>query len=57
VRAHVESQIIYWRAIGKQDWAEALEQCLAKAERCQSLQDAVLDLWQRLEAERERKPT
>ena len=34
----------YWRAVGKLDWAEALEQCLAKAERCQAMQDAVLDL-------------
>jgi hypothetical protein len=29
--------------VGKHDWADALEQCLAKAERCQSLQDVVLD--------------
>jgi hypothetical protein len=36
------------RAVGKQDWTEALKQCLAKAERCQSLQDVVLDLRQRL---------
>jgi hypothetical protein len=25
VRTHVESQISYWRAVGKQDWAEVLE--------------------------------
>jgi hypothetical protein len=33
VRNQVESQIGYWRAVGKQDWAETLEHCLAKAER------------------------
>jgi hypothetical protein len=49
IRTHVESQISYWRAVGKLDWAEALEQCLAKAERCQAMQDVVLDLRQRLE--------
>jgi hypothetical protein len=41
----------------KHDWAEALEQCLAKAEQCQNMKDVVLDLRQQLEAERERKPT
>jgi hypothetical protein len=44
VRNHVESQIGYWRAVGKQDRAEALELCLAKAERCQAMHDVVMDL-------------
>lgn len=49
IRNSVKSQISYWRAVGKHNWAEALEQCLAKAERCQSMKDVVLDLRQRLE--------
>jgi cytochrome c-type biogenesis protein CcmH/NrfG len=44
----VEGQVTYWRAVGKPEWADALEQCLAKAERCQTMQDVVLDLRQRL---------
>jgi hypothetical protein len=27
----VDQQIGYWRAVGKQNWAEALEKCLAEA--------------------------
>jgi hypothetical protein len=42
VRTRVESQISYWRSVGRLDWAEALELCLAKADRCQAMQDAVL---------------
>ena len=50
VRNQVEGQIGYWwRAVGKMEWAEALEECLAKAERCQSMQDVALDPRQRLE--------
>ncbi len=41
--------VTYWRAIGKPEWVDTLEQCLAKAERCQTMQDVVLDLRQRLE--------
>jgi hypothetical protein len=32
VRNHVQAQIGYWRAVGKLEWAEALEQWLANAE-------------------------
>ncbi len=32
----LEGQVTYWRAVGKPEWADALEQCLAKAERCQT---------------------
>jgi hypothetical protein len=56
VRTCVESQISYWRAVRRLDWVEALELCLAKAERCQAMQDAVVDLRLRLdqaEAEKE----
>jgi hypothetical protein len=57
VRDRVQAQIGYWRAVGKLEWAEALEQCLAKAERCQSMQEVALDLRQRLEqAERRANP-
>jgi len=53
----VQVQIDYWRAVGKSNWAEALEQALAKAERCQSMQDVIVDLRQRLEhAERKGNP-
>jgi hypothetical protein len=56
-RDHVQAQIGYWRAVGKLEWEEALEQCLAKAERCQSMQEVVVDLRQRLEqAERRENP-
>jgi hypothetical protein len=48
-RYHVETVIGYWRAVGKREWAEALELCLAKADRCQAMQDVALDLRQRLE--------
>jgi hypothetical protein len=48
VRYHVESQISYWRAVGKHEWADALERCLAKAQGCQNMQDVALDLRQRL---------
>ncbi len=44
-----EWRVTYWRAVGKPEWADALEQCLAKAERCQTMQDVALDLRQRLE--------
>jgi hypothetical protein len=49
----VNLQISHWQALGNHDWAEALEQCLAKAERCQTLQDAILDWRQRLTAAEE----
>ena len=49
LRTHVDSQISYWRALGKHDWADALEECLAKAERCQAIQEVIVDLRQRLE--------
>ena len=54
VRIHIDAQISYRRAVGKHDWADALEQCLAKAERCQSMQDVVLDLRQQLEQAEQR---
>jgi hypothetical protein len=44
----VDMQITYWQAVGKHEWADALERCLAKASRCQCLQEAVVDLRQRL---------
>ena len=50
-RYHVETVTGYCRAIGKQDWAEALELCLSEAERCQAMQEVALDLRLRLEAE------
>jgi hypothetical protein len=48
-RYHVQTVIGYRWAVGKREWAEALELCLAKADRCQAKQDVVLDLRQRLE--------
>jgi hypothetical protein len=33
VRYLVERQITYWQAVGKPEWAKALEECLAKVER------------------------
>jgi hypothetical protein len=44
----VEMQITYWQAVGKHQWADPLERCLAKARRCQGLQEAIVDLRQRL---------
>lgn len=44
VRHHVEAQISSWRAVGKEDWAEALKLCLAMAERYASMRDVALDL-------------
>ena len=55
VQQLVEGQISYWCEVGKPEWAEALEQCLAKAERYESIREVSLDLPQRLEeSERER---
>jgi hypothetical protein len=47
-RRIVNQQITHWRTLGNHDWAEAMEECLAKAERYQTLQEAILDLRQRL---------
>jgi hypothetical protein len=49
VRNLVESQIDYWRIVGRLDWVQALEECLRRAERSEGLREAVVDLRQRLE--------
>jgi hypothetical protein len=47
-RRLVNQQISHWRSVGSHEQAEALEQCLAQAERHRKLQEAVVDLRQRL---------
>jgi hypothetical protein len=44
----VELQIEYWKAVGKHNWTEALEVCLAEAQRSRTMQDVALDLQQGL---------
>jgi hypothetical protein len=44
----VELQIGYWQSVGKHSWAEALERCLAEAQRSRTMCDVALDLRQRL---------
>jgi hypothetical protein len=54
----VEAQIIYWSDARKDDWADALQQCLTQAKRCRTMQEVIVDLRQRLgRAEHERNPT
>jgi hypothetical protein len=51
-RRLVNAQISNYRSTGEHEWAEALELCLARAERHRSLQEVIVDLRQRLEAAR-----
>jgi hypothetical protein len=43
----VESQIAYWQGIGKHNWANGLERCLAESRRHRNIRDVALDLRQR----------
>ena len=44
----VELQIGYWQAVGKHSWAEAIERCLAEAQRSRAMRDVAIELRQRL---------
>lgn len=55
---HLEAQIGCWSHRKQYEWVQALQQCLAKAKQCQSIQEVIVDLRQRSErAENKRKPT
>jgi hypothetical protein len=45
----VDAQIGYWSHRKRYEWVQALEQCLAQAKRCQTMQEVIVDLRQRLE--------
>lgn len=45
----VREQIVSWSDARKDDWMDALRQCLANAERCRTMQEVIVDLRQRLE--------
>ena len=49
MQRHIEALIGYWSHRKQYEWVEALQQCLAKAKRCESLQEVIVDLRQRLE--------